>query len=397
MNRTGNGRRAALLLVAGLAAAAASCPRVGDHPARQPRPGSRGSRVPLVEVAEELQVPYRFSSTIGTFALTLQEGDLVFVLSSDRVYRGDRVHRLSGPVLLQEDRVMVPPDGVDLVLSLVFGRRVRWAYGPSGFSVQRPGGTETEDRPSPQPRQSVPGRAVSGEIRSVVVDAGHGGKDPGGVGVGGMLEKDLTLEVSAKLAEELRRKHRVNVVMTREEDRFLTLEERGEIANRVDPRDNPLFVSVHVNVSFSERSRGYESYYLSLDPFGEQARDVASMENSVLAFEIEDYSAYLREVVNRIVDVEYRRESMKLAHAIQKGMARSSGSPEHDRGVKGAFFYVLKMAKMPGVLVEIGFITNAEEAANLADPAYQGVLARGIADGVGQFMHAFRQTGGFTQ
>jgi N-acetylmuramoyl-L-alanine amidase len=380
------------MLVAGLVATAASCPRTGE-----PRYSSRGGWVPLVEVAEELGVPYRFSSTIGTFALALPAGDLVFVLSSDLAYQGDRAHRLSAPVVLRNERVMVPPDGVDLVLGRVFGRRVRWAYGASGFSVERPGGMEREDRTSPAPETGGPGRRVPGDIRSVVVDAGHGGKDPGGVGVGGMLEKDITLQVSTLLAGELRRRYRVSVVMTREEDRFLTLEERGDIANRVDLRENPLFVSVHANVSFSDRSRGYESYYLSLDPFGEQARDVASMENSVLAFEIDDYNTYLREVINRIVDVEYRRESMKLAHAIQKGMARSLGGSDHDRGVKGAFFYVLKTAKMPGVLVEIGFITNLEEARNLTNPEYQRALARGIADGIGQFVTAFRQTGGFTQ
>lgn len=383
----------AMLVAAAVLVSAASCPRVEG-----PAAGARRGSVPLAEVAEELQVPCRFSSTIGTFTLTLESGDLVFVVSSNRVYQGNQVHHLSEPVRLQGDRVMVPPDGVDLILGLMFGRRVRWTYGPSGFALEKPGGAKPDDRPSPlAPKPSPSGRRISGDIRTIVIDAGHGGKDPGGVGAGGILEKDITLEVSRKLAEELRKRFRVEVIMTREEDRFITLDERGETANRVDPRNNPLFVSVHANVSFSEKTRGFESYYLTLDPFGEQARDVASMENSVLAFETEDYSAYLREVINRIVDVEYRRESMQLARFIQGGMRGTPGGADYDRGVKGAFFYVLKTAKMPAVLVEIGFITNQDEGKKLGEPDHQRNLARGIAEGIGQFMTAFSQTKGFTQ
>ena len=121
------------------------------------------------------------------------------------------------------------------------------------------------------------------------------------------------------------------------------------------------------------------------------------MENSVLNFESENYNDYLKEIINRIVDLEYRRESIKLAEFIQNRLSGTVGLKSTDRGVKGAFFYVLKAAKMPAVLVEIGFVTNKEEALNMLKPDYQKRLAKGIAEGIGDFITTFRRTEGFTK
>jgi N-acetylmuramoyl-L-alanine amidase len=184
--------------------------------------------------------------------------------------------------------------------------------------------------------------------------------------------------------------------MTRSDDVFLTLEERGSIANDVDPTRNPIFISVHANVSFAEPTQGYETYYLSLEAVGEKARDVASRENSVLSFETEGESGYVEEIINRLVDIQYRRESMLLAEYIQGGLDRRVGAEGMNRGVKGAYFYVLKESKMPAVLVEIGFVTNREEALRLQEPDYQERIARGISDGIEAFLTAFEKSEGFT-
>jgi N-acetylmuramoyl-L-alanine amidase len=186
-------------------------------------------------------------------------------------------------------------------------------------------------------------------------------------------------------------------LITREKDEFVSLEERGKIANDTDPDENTIFISIHANASFNKSTFGYETYFLSLDPIDEAARDVASMENSVLTYETDDYSDYLTEIINRIVDVEYRRESMKLAENIQKSLRGTIGNDSADRGVKSAFFYVLKASKMPAVLVEIGFLTNKDEVLKMIQSDYQKRIARGIAEGINDFILLFRKTEGFTK
>ena len=204
------------------------------------------------------------------------------------------------------------------------------------------------------------------------------------------------------MAEELKRElvkkiKGKKILITREKDRFVSLEERGKIANDTDPDENTIFISIHANASFNKNTFGYETYFLSLDPIDEAARDVASMENSVLIYETDNDSEYLTEIINRIVDVEYRRESIKLAESIQKSLRGTIGNDSADRGVKSAFFYVLKSSKMPAVLIEIGFLTNKDEALKMIQSDYQKRIARGIAEGINDFILLFRKTEGFTE
>jgi N-acetylmuramoyl-L-alanine amidase len=218
------------------------------------------------------------------------------------------------------------------------------------------------------------------------------------MGYNGIKEKDIVLSISSELKKELERNLKgVDIIMTREDDSFVSLEQRGELANSIEPAKNPVFISIHANVSYDSDSFGYESYYLSIDSFGESARDVAMKENSVLKYEVNNYNEYLKEIINRIVDIEYRRESMLLANYIQKRLKESVGSESIDRGVKSAFFYILKTVAMPAILVEVGFVTNKKEAINLLEPEYQKKVARGIASGIEDFLVAFQTTAGFTR
>jgi N-acetylmuramoyl-L-alanine amidase len=372
-----------LLLLAGSAA-----PRSDGE-----RPDAAGRGVDLTAVVEHADLDYQFSSTIGTFTLEHGETRIILVAGSRELYIGDRVILLSRPVRVEGQTVMVPPDAVDRILEIIHGEKVSWQYDGGSLTLQNERGSRSGWSPS-NPRN---GRSRY-EIGTIVLDAGHGGEDPGGVGVGGIREKDIVLPVTREVEKELaRRLRRTRVVMTRQEDEFASLEKRGEIANSAKPQENLVFVSIHANVSFSTHTRGYETYFLSIDPFGERARDVASMENSVLSFEIENHNEYLKEVINRIVDIQYRRESMMLAGFIQDGLRGALGPSSSDRGVKSAFFFVLKEAKMPAVLIEIGFITNRDESGKLVNREYQRKIARGIADGIESFVTSFRQTEGFTK
>jgi N-acetylmuramoyl-L-alanine amidase len=315
---------------------------------------------------------------------------------------GNRAVPVEEPVFSEGGELLLPAAVVDRLVSYFFGKPLRWTYEGNVFSVgetpapvPRPAEDEGRAR-TPSPPAAREGRR-NFEVDVVVIDAGHGGKDPGGVGRGGIKEKDIVLDVALELARELRKRlGSRHVVVTRDKDEFLTLEERSGIANSIDPARNAVFVSVHANVSLDVKASGFESYFLSLDSYDETAREVASMENSVLSFEADGGSAYLKDIINRIVDMEYRRESRFLAEKIQSGLSGTVGR-ENDRGVKSAYFYVLKAVKMPSVLVEIGFVTNADEAKRLVSAEYKRRVAKGIAEGVVDFVNAFRVTEGFTK
>ncbi len=359
--------------------------------------------IPLTAVAEALKLDYQYSPTTGTFWIDAGSQGIIFINNSNKVYIGNSIVYLRNAVRISNEQPTVEADGVDQVLQAVYGKAVSWEYNESVFTLD----SVSKNRPVRRTVQKGSGdtaskrstRARTGyDIGTIIIDAGHGGKDPGGIGYKGLKEKDIVLPIAKELKKELKRRLRgENIIMTREDDRFIPLEERGRIANEVDPSRNPIFVSVHANVSFTPGTSGFESYFLSIDPFGEKARDVAQKENSVLNFEIEDYNEYIQEILNRIVDIEYRRESMRLAGNIQRRLRGTIGGQSEDRGVKSAFFYVLKASKMPAVLVEVGFVTNKNEALNLQTSEHQKKIAKGIALGIEDFVNDFRESKGFTE
>lgn len=366
--------------------------RAGTPPAEENRPDF----VPLTNVAEQLELDYEFRSTTGILKVEKEGQELLFGIGSRKVYHPE------GTIFLMEEELqlegailLMPAGGVDLVLRHVVKRPVKWGYTDGVFFTYQ-GQRPTSEQQRTERTQER--RASDYKVRAVIIDPGHGGKDPGGIGYNEIYEKDIVLKVALELERELKKRLRgVEIVVTRKEDNFLSLEERSRVANVTDPINNPIYVSLHANVSFSVSTQGFESYYLSLEPYNEEARDVASMENSVLSFEIENYNEYLREIINRIVDIEYRRESMKLAQFIQDGIERSVGDMSDNRGVKSAFFYVLKAVKMPSVLIEIGFVTNPDEAQRLLKPEYESKIAKGIAEGIVDFTETFSRTEGFTR
>ncbi len=229
-------------------------------------------------------------------------------------------------------------------------------------------------RPAPRPSRK----------RRVVVDAGHGGPDAGMTGPIGpgkrIREKDITLAIARQLEKALEARG-VEVVMTRTKDTLIALSDRGKIANR---ERGDLFISIHVNAANPRwknagAARGFETYFLA-EARTEDAKRVEQMENDVVRFETgvnapkDDPLGF---IIRDMAQNEHLRESSDLAATIQDGMARIH--PSTDRGVKQAAFRVLVTAYMPAVLVEVGFGTNATEAAFLADPFRQKQLADAIA------------------
>lgn len=214
-----------------------------------------------------------------------------------------------------------------------------------------------------------------------VVDPGHGGDKEGAHGPGGLLEKELTLQIARRVARELT-KQGGQVVLTRVADETVGLAERAALANAAKA---DLFLSVHLNAMPGPgrvRAHGVETYFLSADASDASAKVVAARENADrLAGEPEpDRADPVAGILQDLADTEALSESSRLAQAVHAQLVRGLGA--EDRGVKQAPFYVLAGARVPAVLVEVGFVSHAAEARKLASPAYQDRIARAVADGV---------------
>jgi N-acetylmuramoyl-L-alanine amidase len=213
-------------------------------------------------------------------------------------------------------------------------------------------------------------------VRRIVIDPGHGGKDPGAVGPRGVREKDVVLRVARALRERLRR-YGLEVFLTRDDDSYLTLEERTERANRIGA---DLFVSIHANSSRNRRSTGVETYLLDTR-YDRQTARVAARENGTTVAKLDDLQkilASLRLGYNEAFAARVARD----VHGGLVGRLRQSYRGTRDLGVKRGPFLVLFAARMPAILVEVGFVSNATEAARLRTQEFAGVAAEGIARGL---------------
>lgn len=214
-------------------------------------------------------------------------------------------------------------------------------------------------------------------IRTIVIDPGHGGKEVGAVGAGGLLEKDLTLAICRKLADALAVKVGARVVLTREDDSVVSLDQRTAIANQYKA---DLFLSVHLNAAVTKVAKGSETYFLSLEASDELARKAAETENAVSTA---DPSSDLKLILWDLAQQSYLDESSRFAQAIQEEM--NAANAVQNRGVKQAPFKVLVGATMPAALVEVGFISNPEEEAKLQTPEFQTTLVEALTRAVQRY------------
>lgn len=215
----------------------------------------------------------------------------------------------------------------------------------------------------------------------VILDPGHGGADPGAVGEGNLLEKDIVLEIALK-ARDLLEAEGYRVFLTREDDRFVSLRNRARLANRLRA---DLFVSIHANAAGNRQARGTETFYHApaSDPW---SRAVALLENAPLR--LEDSSGRGEAILPPAHNSgdERRWKSIQAAAAVQRRLSAAARSP--DRGIKAAEFYVLRHTRMPSILVETGFLSNRQEGSALADRGYRRRLAEAIARGIRDYLES---------
>ena len=212
------------------------------------------------------------------------------------------------------------------------------------------------------------------KFSTIIIDPGHGGKDPGAVGYRGTLEKDIALDVAKRLEKKISKNMKVKTVLTRDEDIFLKLGERTRIANE---NNGSLFISIHANAATDRRASGFETFLIGPNK-NEAAVRVAARENSVLELEGVAGKKLTNEdlIQATIAQSAFASKSEKFAALVQEEIGKRVQGK--NRGVKQAGFYVLMGASMPNVLVELGFISNLAEEKKLRSSQYREVLATAI-------------------
>ena len=229
------------------------------------------------------------------------------------------------------------------------------------------------------------------KIAVILIDPGHGGKDSGALGSykeNGkevqVYEKNVVLPVALQLAEMLKKTFPYKkILMTRNSDTYPTLEQRVEMANNVKLADDEaiIFISIHANAAFNKKAKGFEVWYLPRDYKRYNLANDKNVEKEI------------KPIVNSILEEEFSLESILMAKNIVENLKETIGDVSPSRGIKEREYFVVRNAKMPSVLVELGFVTNDDEAKLLNTPAHLNKCAVGIYNGIVQFVSQFENHG----
>ena len=225
----------------------------------------------------------------------------------------------------------------------------------------------------------------------VMLDPGHGGAVPGAMGADGTAEKALALDLAFRLKSVLEADEQIRVVLTRDKDFYLTLAERVAASNRVKP---DLFLSIHVNSMPTPKRRarneGVETFFLSANASGEEARRTAERENAELPrAKRPSKTDPLSFILSDLARSEAHVDSSRAAYSIHQSLVAATGAM--NRGVQQAPFFVLSGVEAPAVLVEVGFISHPEEARKLLEPLYRDNIAQALARGIRTFLEGTRR------
>jgi N-acetylmuramoyl-L-alanine amidase len=221
--------------------------------------------------------------------------------------------------------------------------------------------------------------APAGGLRTIVIDAGHGGDEAGARGPGGTLEKDVTLSVARRLKAALEARLGVRVILTRDRDEAVGLDERAAVANN---NKADVFLSLHANASVRPSTGGAEVFYLSLEDYGDEAQRIAQAEGEALPV-FGGGTRDIEVILWEMAQARYIEQSATLAGLIENGLR--GRVPMSPRAIQQAPFRVLVGANMPAVLVEMGFISNPEQEKQLASDAFQSSLVQALVESLVAF------------
>ncbi len=300
----------------------------------------------LISLCEELEVDFDFDIASGKVVLEKDDNAVTLAINYSWMIVNEKDRKIRSAPIVSEGVVLVTYETMRIIADTFLKKDVR----------------KTAKMFLPK------------KIKRIVVDAGHGGKDPGAIGAYGVMEKNVNLKIANYLYNKLR-SFGYEVLMTRRSDRFLSLAERANIANNFN---SDLFISIHANANHSKQMNGFEIYYCG-DSLEDSIRFIVEEENGSLANTID----YRQAVSLGNQRIENKLNSIGIAESICNQVCAAGGL--NVIGVKSAPFYVLRYTTMPAILIEAGFLSNLEEEKLLADDNYCYLLAEKIALGVNYF------------
>jgi N-acetylmuramoyl-L-alanine amidase len=233
-------------------------------------------------------------------------------------------------------------------------------------------------------------RQMGLKIKTIAIDAGHGGHDPGAIGRNGLKEKNVTLDIAKRLAVLVKERLGCNVIMTRDRDVFVPLEDRPALAKT---KGADLFVSIHVNANRRRNARGIETYVQGLRPSDKDAMATAARENATTTKTLSNLDSELKKILRGLRKSDTDEESLYLADSVQGSLVNNLKLVNRHAGdlkarMKRAFFYVLINTEMPSILAEVGFISNPEEEKLLKTDSYRQAIAEALYEGVKKYVNA---------
>lgn len=308
----------------------------------------------LKELCEQNDIFWQWDYVSQVATLQYKGAAAEVLVGSDIALVGKERVSLSAPVRTVHSAVIVPPDFHDKVIL----RLIR----------------EAVYKDLPEMRK----------IHKIIIDAGHGGKDPGAIGFRGVQEKNIVLDIAQRLADMLHDSG-FEVTMTRDQDVFISLQERTEITSRANA---DLFVSVHANANTVNSVNGFEAYVANEMSFQDRNEDQRKI-NQQLLFNTLSMSRGSEDVEKIVADMLYTHkqfEAKKLAGCLARHAVGTTKAK--NLGIKGSRFFVVRNTLIPAVLVEVGFLTNPKEGRQLEDSMYRQELAKALADGIMEFANA---------
>ena len=324
--------------------------------------------VPLTKLANDLGLESSWNAETGIIIISSEGGKVSLMPGSRHVVSGRKVVTLKSPPFFRDNQLMIGEDFLPVLLSLL----------SSSPEYIRDKMSSTSETASDVDRYDRLDRFFG----TIVIDPGHGGDDGGALGVSGVKEKDLVLEVARKVKEIIDKKMGIRVVLTRNGDYFVPLEERTSMAAAVKA---DLFISIHANSTRMKSIRGVETFFMSLDATDDEAMAAAVAENSAIKFEGKSFDADsdLAAILFDMAQTEHLKESSRFARVLHNNLGNALDTK--DRGVKQAPFIVLASASMPAVLVEVGFMSNPEDMKMLKGRKAQEGIAEAIFASIKSF------------
>jgi N-acetylmuramoyl-L-alanine amidase len=290
--------------------------------------------------------------------------NIAFIIIDDKVYQ------MGSKLIKSNDEYYVPIDDFFNILSIHGSDNHSIDYTTMSIALN----SKIKNIAKPVATVDLTKEKNKWEFNTIIIDPGHGGKDPGSIGYKGTKEKDITLDVAKRLAKKIQKNLKVKTILTRDEDVWMRLQDRTRLANDKNGR---LFISIHANSVDDRRANGFETYMIGTNKNAAAVR-TAARENAVLDLEGTNSAKLTDEdlITATMAQSGFAKQSEQFAALVQEEMDKRVQSK--NRGVKQAGFYVLMGASMPNVLIELGFISNPNEEKKLNSSSYKDMLATSI-------------------